>query len=138
MRPGDECELLVYGAPAHTARLDKLLQGDGGSAGGARILFPGKPGVSMSVAEFVAECSRNGSAHASTAAAAAASTFASVTSASQPLSSPSTACSPTFVTVIVPDGSWEHVRVMVKALVSRAKAEYGRDLGCVRLVDRSV
>ena len=48
------------------------------------------------------------------------------------------AAAPPSVTVIVPDGSWEHVKAMVKSLVSRAKVKYGNDLGCVRLVDSNV
>lgn len=41
VRPGDECELLLYGAPSQVDRIDELLRSESGHA---RLLFPGKPG----------------------------------------------------------------------------------------------
>lgn len=150
----DTCEMLVYGAGAHEARLQHVLRCEGPSC----ILFPGPKGECLSVAQAVELAVPGGGgskgapwperleedgiavAHAaeSETGAGGRATFSADASArasqvpsgeAEGLKQRSPASAP-FLTVIVPDGSWEQARALVRALHSRAPH---RRLPCVEL-----
>lgn len=99
---GDECELLVFGAAGHLARLDKILRQD---AKHTRILFPGPIAECDSVRDLFTPPESIKIRNPGSSAPKLPQTRADVPE--PPL------------TVIVPDGSWQHAGAMVRYMQHR-------------------
>ena len=141
-RRRDTCELLVYGAQCDAPRIDAALA----SGGHVRLLFPAAPGEAQTVEEAFAE---------------ALTWWQQQQQQRQPPPPPPPlqippptpedggeatgmpAIDPPALTIIVPDGSWECARALVRALLQSAGKEGGarrphNHLRCIALDEARV
>ena len=106
----DDCEVLIYGAECHRARLDEIIRNAVTGKDALRILFPGSEERCDTVEEALLAAS---SLDKTTNGPPAATDVSHSLSASSPSASSS-------LTVLVPDGSWEHARALVRDMERRA------------------
>ena len=113
----DDCEVLIYGAECHRARLDEIIRNAVTGKEALRILFPGSEERCDTVEEALLAASAAAAfpLDKTTTGPPAATDVSHSLSASSPSSS-----STSSLTVLVPDGSWEHARALVRDMERRA------------------
>ena len=141
---GDSCELLIVGAGTHAQRLEEVLRCNGPTC----LLFPRPDGRALSVAQAMAladgarcrgsadderilcgearageRLSNMATSDSTTLRDAATSAWATASQTNGGAREHASAASPDdspHITVLVPDGSWEQARALVRMLTSRA------------------